>query len=390
MSEGLKMNWIRDNIVKIIIILIVAVLVIVFAVACSGDDDDEIGTESATGYIELENKLQNAAYKYVKKNQKLLPKTTEKSVKIKLDTLINNRYIKEIHAIENSSVVCSGYVEITKKFEDKSDYRYTPYIKCGKYYETKTIGEYIKSNEAIVKDGDGLYLLSENSDGSSYFYRGENPNNYIILDERPYRILEVDENNYLKLIAMKKTSRSYKWDDRYNSSINKTNTYGINDYSLSRIKDTLELLYESESSDDEVYFTEKEKGYIVEKDFCVGKRSSSDTAINKISECKDTNSQKVGLITVSEYYRISTSTGCTEVGKLDCNNYNYLHGYSSNKFVTLTASADNTYSYYLIDNSAYEEYRCNRGYGLYPVIYINNNILYKSGSGTKADPYIVR
>ena len=173
-------------------------------------------------YIELENKLQNATYKYVKRNQKLLPKTTEKVVKIKLDTLIANKYIKEIHALENSSVVCNGYVEITKKFEDKKDYRYTPYLKCGNYYETKVIAEYIKTNEPIVKDGDGLYLLSTNDESSSYYFRGEDPNNYIILDENPYRILEIDDNNNLKLIAMKRTRRSYKWDDRYNATVNKT------------------------------------------------------------------------------------------------------------------------------------------------------------------------
>ena len=384
------MNWIRDNIVKIIVVLVIAVLVIVFAVACSGGDDNEVGTESATGYVELENKLQNAAYKYVKKNQKLLPKTIDKIVKIKLDTLISNRYIKEIHAIENSSIVCSGYVEITKKYSDKSDYRYTPYLKCGKYYETKVIGDYIKTNENVVTDGDGLYLLS-NVDGSSYYYKGEDPNNYIVLDEKLFRILEIDENNYLKLIAMDKTYYRYAWDDRYNSSVGRDNNYGINDYSLSRIKDTLEFLYSNTiDADGEIYFSDKIKGYIVEKEFCIGKRSSSDKAINKEKECKETNLQKVGLITVSDYYRVSTSTGCTEVGKLDCNNYNYLYSYRNNKFVTLTPSADNTYSYYFINDGDYDEVKCNKVNYLYPVIYINNNIIYKSGDGSKADPYVVR
>ena len=384
------MNWIRDNIVKILIILFIAFVVIIFAVACSGDDD-KIGTESATGYAELENKLQNAAYKYVDKNRKLLPKEYGKVVKIKLDTLIANRYIKEIHALENNSIVCSGYVEITKKTTNENDYRYTPYLKCGKYYETKTIADYIKTNELIVQEGDGLYLLSSNDNGSSYYYRGEKPKNYIVLDERLFRILEIDSDNYLKLIAVDKTASTYVWDNRYNASIDKANDYGINDYYVSRIKDSLELIYENTVNPKiGSYITSKERGYIVDKNFCVGKRSKTDKAISIVNECKETNTQKVGLITVSEYYRISTSQGCTEVGKLDCNNYNFLYGYRSNKFVTLTSSSDNTYSYFSSNGGKYEETRCNKSYYLYPVIYINNNTLYKSGSGTVSDPYIVR
>ena len=85
------MNFIRDNIVKIVILLFVAIIIIVVAVACSNRQPN---ISEANGYLEMENKLQNAAIRYVKKNPTLLPKTTDKARKIQMDTLINNKLLK--------------------------------------------------------------------------------------------------------------------------------------------------------------------------------------------------------------------------------------------------------------------------------------------------------
>lgn len=377
------MNFIRENIVKIVALLVVAILVIVFAVACSGGGTP---TDDASGYIEMENKLQNAAIKYVKKNPALLPKTVDKSRKIRLDTLINNKYLGEFHAIEDGNIACTGYVEITKKDEEKDAYRYTPYIKCGKYYQTRTIGDYIKTNEAVVDSGEGLY-----QQGDTYYFKGEYPNNYIVLGQRLYRIIEVTEDNNLKVISTERTGNAYVWDDRYNTE--KEDYFGINIFSKSRLKENLDFLYNNTNEDEgEVFFSETEKDYIVEHDFCVGKRSQKDLAIDSPSECQEKTPLKVGVISLNEYFRASEATGCTAIDKQECNNYNYLFSLNdgNNRFVTLIANADDTYSYYCIYYGELDLKKTYTETTLYPVIYINNNILYKSGSGTSEDPYIVR
>lgn len=377
------MNFIRENIVKIVALLVIAIIVIVVAVACSGGSKP---VDDASGYIEMENKLQNAAIRYVKKNPTLLPKTIDNTRKIRLDTLINNKYLSEFHAIEDGNVSCTGYVEIIKKSEDKDAYRYTPYVKCGKYYQTRTIGDYIKTNEEVVVTGEGLY-----EQGEKYYFKGEYPNNYIILGQRLYRIMEITEENNLKVISTEKTGNSYTWDDRYNTE--KSDYYGINVFSKSRLKESLDFLYNNtDENDGEIFFSETEKDYIVEHDFCVGKRSEKDLSLNSPSECKETISMKVGVISLNEYYRTSIAAGCTEINKQECNNYNYLFSFNdgSNKFATSIGNVEDTYNFYCIYYGELELKKTYTQTSLYPVIYINNNILYKSGSGTEEDPYIVR
>lgn len=396
------MNFIRNNIVKIMIVLIALIVVVVILAACS---KKEAPIDIETGYTEMENRLQNAAIKLTKNNKTLLPTTTEVSKKIKMKTLINKGLITPFHAMEDSNVKCTGYVEVIKKSEDEEDYRYTPYVKCGKYYETKTIGSYIISNEAIVNKGQGLYRVeldtqsanteqtsAETEKKYSYYFKGEYPNNYLLIGERMYRIMEITEDNNLKVISTAKTEDSYIWDDRFNKD--KQDYIGINDFSKSRIKQTLEFLYNNDNQDDgEIFFTNLEKEYIVPHDFCVGKRSLSDTAIYSKSECEVKEELPVGLITLNEYFRVSTSSNCTGVDKQDCNNYNFLYSINPGRqalFMTLTASANDSYSDYQIYYGELVTKKASNSRTLYPVIYLDKNLLYKSGSGTIKDPYIIR
>lgn len=48
------------------------------------------------------------------------------------------------------------------------------------------------------------------------------------MGEKLYRIIEITEDNELKLISTTKYQDSFVWDDRYN--IEKDRNYGINDY----------------------------------------------------------------------------------------------------------------------------------------------------------------
>ena len=402
------MNFIRDNIVKIAIILVVVIILIVVISACGKMGPTSVSSDE--GYSDMENRLQTAAIKYVESNKRLLPKTTDQVRKIQLSTLLSNNMINELHAVENNNVTCRGYVEITKKDSKEEDYRYTPFIKCGKYYETKTISQYILDNEKIATTGEGLYqeLVSNPTptektdsktteeevatDASSYYYKGEYPNNYIILGERLYRIMGITEDNNLKVISTAKTYRSYNWDDRFNTEDD--NYSGINDFDKSRLKENLEFIYtNTDEEEGEIFFSEEEKGYIIDHDFCVGKRSEKDVNINSTAECEVKSKNKVGIITVSDYYKVSTSSSCDAVGKQECNNYNYLYSIEEeddSSFMTLTADKDDSFSFYFIDEGDYDIDECNSYKQLYPVVFLDNRLLYKSGTGTKEDPFIVR
>lgn len=385
------MNWIRDNILKVLLILgVVVVVIIIIAIAITPKGDD---TVSGSKYGELETKLQNAAIKYMNSHKKKLPKSTEETTTINLKTLQADNYIGNIVAVDNRNTKCTGVVEIDRITEDEEiEYRYTPYITCGKYYTTKNIGNYIIDLE--TKDGEferttdaGLYKI-----GDSYVFRGENVNNYIQLGSRLYRIIKIDANKQLQLISTEGTEEAYTWDDRYN--VSKDSDVGINDFLKSRLYDTLQNLYDSSQVQKfEKFFSDEEKDYIIPHDFCIGKRSSTDENINSGAECSETIGLNVGLIAIDEYMRASIDPNCTSISDKSCMNYNYftkLGKRSTYSYVTLTAVADNTYEYYRVNYDELLLTKTVNAYSLYPVIYINAKTIYSYGTGTILDPYIVR
>lgn len=362
------MNFFRENILKIIIVIVVLVIVIIVStVLFSGK------TISNTSYTNMEENMKKAAVKYTNQNQGLLPKSEGEIKTIKLDTLVNNKKIKELKALEDENIICTGYVSISMK--DK-DYIYKPYLKCGKYYETKTIADYIKANEPVVTSDDGLYAY-----GEKLVYRGENPNNYVALGDKLYRIIEITEDGNLKLISTVRHENSITWDNRYNSETKENS--GINNFSKSRLKDSLNLIYKSN------YFSTEDKKMITKYDICVGKRSKSDGSIDGISECsvKEPN-QYVSLIQVNEYMRASIDQNCKTANNPECANYNYLSNVSY--IVTQNANLDNTYEIYVINYGETRTTYASDYFEIYPVIYLDKDVLYKSGNGTSENPYTLR
>ena len=384
------MNWIRDNILKVVLITFTLIVITVIIVACSMGGGKPV--DSASGYIELENKLQNAAISYVNEHPSILPKTTETIKKVKLNTLIEAGKINKLYAVDNKSIVCKGHVEIEKISEEEQNYRYTPYISCGKYYVTKTIANYIIDKETqngeFVRTADaGLYNIND-----EYVFKGEYPNNFIYLGDHLYRIIKIDNENHLKLISTTRTLGYYTWDDRYN--ITKDTEVGINDFLKSRLYEGLDFIYNNvDEEEGEVFFSELEKSYIVEHDFCYGKRDVNDTNMYSGVECTETVPLKVGLINVNEYPIASIDPNCKGLYDKSCANYNYfvmLDTKRDNNIVTLTAASNDSYSFYKIDYREVDVKKTDSSASLFPVIYISDRVIYKSGSGTYLDPYIVR
>ena len=383
------MNWLRDNILKVVLGIFLLIIIAIVIVACTMGN--KTTPDISEGYAALENRLQNAAIKYVNEHPNILPKTTDTIKKVKLDTLVNAGKIGKLHSPEDKSVVCKGYVEIEKLYEDKNEYKYIPYISCGKYYVTTTIADHIidletKNGEFNRTSEDGLYKFN-----NEYVFRGEYPNNFISIAGYLYRIIKIDENKQLQLISVGKTRDKYIWDDRYNYE--KDRYYGINDFEKSRLNNSLLFVYENDNEEEgEIFITEEERSYIVEHDFCIGKRKIDDENIYSGAECAVTTPLKVGLITVNEYARASLDPHCNNLYEKSCANYNYfimLDESNHYPFQTLTAVADNTYEFFMIDYEIYYS-KTSSGKQLYPVVYIDEKTIYKSGTGTRLDPYIVR
>ena len=368
------MGFIRENILKIIFFIIFFVILIVIFSLFFGKSS----SVKVNSYLDMESYLLSAGKKYYSDNKKSLPNNENEMNKVNLDTLVNEKYIKELTAFEDEKVTCTGYVEVTTL---NKGYKYVPYLKCGKYYETQTFASYIINNEKLVNSEDGLYKL-----GNTYVYRGENPHNYVLLGDKKYRIIDITGDE-ARLISVKKLSMSLIWDNRYNVSIDRY--YGINDYSRSRLKDLFEEAY-NYNVDDYTLFNDVEKDKMVLHDVCVGKRYSNYNAIDSSNECKTKESnQIISLITVSDYARSSADTNCKNIYSKACVNYNYMSQLNSS-FETITAAADNTYQVFKIVDGVATLVKASNSFTANIVIHLDKSSLYSSGDGTEATPYIVR
>lgn len=368
------MKFLRENIVKIALVFGILIVIVIVLIACSGG-----GTSVGKGrsYSKIEDNFKNAATKFLQKHGDLLPTEEGKTIQVQMSSIYTEKEMKKIVSPEDSNVKCDGYANVNFKFNDNGDkvYRVVPHIKCGDLYETEDLYVHILKNEDIVTSLDGLYKI-----GNEYVYRGENPNNYIQLGVHLYRILSIDEDGFIKLINAEQLPTSVIWDDRYNKDIQRSD--GINDYYVSRVRAAILEFY---SSGD--YYTDSERNLFVKRNYCIGRRSSSNIGISRDEECQQTSDEDfVSLPMLYDYFIASVDPDCKTIYDKTCGNYNYLTEITP--FLTLTASKDNTYDVYVADVPAYADVA--RSHEKLSLVTFIADVSYSSGKGTLADPYIVK
>lgn len=345
----------------IALILIIVVLVIVANKSKSG----------SFKYSDIESKMVSAAKNYYEKNSDLLPTMDGSSISITADTLIENSFLKPFSEMVDEGISCSGNVDIYKNGED---YAYFPYLDCGEtYVSLKLSSELIKN---VVTSGDGLYKI-----GDEYVFRGEYPNNYVTFSGKSWRIVKINSDGSIKLIYTEEKTEKSVWDDRYNSE--KNGYVGINDFRKSRILDHLQSIYDNNS-----YFEKDNKTLLVKEDWCIGSITQGDTLISTLDVCSDVYSDLyIGLINVSEVLAPSLDSDCNSLYDVQCTNYNYF--FTINTGWTLNSVKDNTYSVYSSDSGMASFQNASITSYLRPVINVNGDVLYKSGAGTKEEPYLI-
>lgn len=321
-------------------------------------------------YGEIENRMLSSAKSYYNDNKEKLPQEIGGSVSVDSLTLVENGYMEEFEEYNKEVVACSGTVTVTN---NNGHYLYLPDLKC-EGYKTTTLYNKILDDQPIVTEQSGLYEIN-----GEYVFRGEFPNNYVKFAGRIWRIIRLTSGNEIRLIGVDRYE-SKIWDDRYN--INASGTTGITIYEISRIKEQLDTIYDTEFDNDE-------KVNIVSKQLCVGKRSSKEKNNSGEVECKTLteNTYPLGMIQVNEYMQASIDENCKIQENVSCTNYNYLANLEDN-YWTITSSTENDYDVYYIADAVRTidaaQYR-----GIRLTLNIDGNIIYKSGNGTEEDPYVI-
>ena len=334
-------------------------------------------------YPEIEKILENAAVEYFKDYPTNLPTVDGNIISIDSSSLSQAEKMKDLGEYLPEGVACTGSVQVQKVSDD---YVYTPYLNCGDAYSTIELYKKITNEANIVSSGYGLYAHN-----GTYTFRGEATNNYVKLDKSLWRIVKVTSNNNIVLIKDEGTSYTEVWDNRYN----KTQLYdaGINNYSVSRIKEYLDKIYngvDEKLDESEIILSKKDKAKLVPFNLCIGKRSANSTTNNNSEECSQLlKTQKIGLLTLSDFLYASLDKDCTVATSKTCKNYNYLT--QKKDWWLITGDKDNDAKVFKVNRSGFAELNdASMSADVRPVIYLSGRALYKSGKGTLEKPYRVR
>ena len=329
-------------------------------------------------YEQVEEIMKKAAIEYFAEYPENLPKGEGQGIEIDCANLVAAGKMKDLSNYVGEGNACTGTVQVQKSGDD---YLYTPYLNCGEEYATMELYKAVVSQGTVNQGQYGLYRI-----GSDYVFRGEKVNNYVELDEGLWRIVKINAKGNVVLVKDEAVGSPVPYDDRYNEE--KEWKSGINAFGASRLKDSIENMYQNPDKDlKEVFLSKEDKQRIVTFNLCVGKRAESDTGNDNSIECKTTQANtKVGLLTVSDYMRASIDSNCTTTISKSCTNYNYLK--TDFSWWSVTANSASTSEAYLIDDGGSIESNMTTIYAyIRPVIYLNERTMYKSGEGTKSKPY---
>ena len=338
-----------------------------------------VGTNYTFDQMELE--LKNAAIKYYQVQDALLPANEGEKSEVDATTLSSDEYklMKPLSKMRKNTQ-CSGTVVVQKI---NNEYIYTPYLDCGDTYKTKELFNAVKDENKTVTSGNGLYEMN-----GELVFRGDNVNNYVKLSKGLFRIIKITSENKILLIPEFEEYYYNTWDDRYNTDLGYS--AGINDYRLSRVKDTLLNIYNGDISKF-ILLDDTDKQKLTTYSLCIGKRGKKETNNTGEVECADKlDNQMIGLLTASDYVNASTDVNCTTTTSKSCQNYNYLKVKDSNYWL-MTTSNENTAIVYYINNEGYiAESNASSLSMIRPTIMLNNNVMIKGGKGTESDPFILK
>ena len=330
------------------------VLIIIFLIIKNG----------RLNYNQIENRMIHSAKNYYKDNKDLLPIANNGTVTITTDKLTEEKYLKDLKKlVKNKNDECSGVVTVTK---NDDLYLYSATLSCGEKYTTKKVKDVIASN--VTTSGDGLYQYN-----NEFIFKGDNPNNYLSFAGKTWRIIKINNDGSIKIIDTEKRD-NIAWDDRYNSD--KEYNVGINDYRVSRIRETLKSLLSEINKDNQVY--------LLKQNLCIGKRDYDEKNLDGTVECSDIVNDDIGLIQINEYALASNSELCKNPTDPECTNYNYLANIGS--MWTLNADSKTSYKVYKISNGVILTNAVNSSQPKM-VVTINPTVNHASGNGTQEKPY---
>ena len=197
--------------------------------------------------------------------------------------------------------------------------------------------------------------ISKTTD-NSYIFKGKDVNNYVLYNGIMFRIVSIDTDKHIKLISDDSlTSMVFGYNEDY------INSY-VNEW-LNKTEDENTGIFENS--------LDSPRKYLVNTKMCIDEVKDLESY-----KCTNYNNEYlVGLLSMEEYINAGG-----EDSYLNNGTYWWLSNTSNNN------------AWYVIDdgtvNNIIKSNNTYYGYGVRPVITLNENIVVSSGDGTKENPYI--
>lgn len=338
-------------------------------------------TTKTYNYEDMETILKDAAVAYFVDHPDQLPKNDGDAVVVDSSNLVYEGKMNDLSTYRNDGVACTGTVQVENV---SGEYVYIPFLNCGESYSSVELASKIEEDNPTVSNGNGLYAINK-----ARVFRGENVNNYVQLDKSLWRVVKINNDGTITLIHATGLDFYQPWDNRYNEE--RLYESGINNYSVSRIKDYLQKLYSNPSKDDgEEILSNNDKARLVSFTVCVGSRKTSSEGRNNAEECRQkVQNQKLGLLTLSDYLVASLDTTCKSADTKSCMNYNYLT--TDDEWWLATPNAEDTSTVFKVDRSGVVKAEIASTYSrVRPVITLNSHTMFASGKGTADKPYKIK
>lgn len=266
--------------------------------------------------------------------------------------------------------------------------------------EAMTVNGLVVQNNNIAKENeDGLH-----QDVDGYYFKGNVSNNYVMFENRLFRIVRVNNDNTVKMIS-EGYATSFMWGDKadYKDSniqnwLNKTdkehsgiyyNTI-VNSKLLKKTEYTEDILKDGKIITREEFNKEKEEAQNkleVEKE-----EVTEEVKEEKKEEKKATKKNKKEEETVEETVEVKKDSDYVTI--LTIKDYTLANGKSSylnnGKMFFLLGLTDEYENLYVEEDGSIQSTDSTAGYGIRPVITLKKNTEVVSGSGTKDDPYVIK
>lgn len=267
-----------------------------------------------------------------------------------------------------------------------------------KYFDSQKAHNKIVSNN-LTLSGPGLYqdtyetgFNDEESFSSKYYFRGKEVNNNIILNNNCFKIINIAQNDAIKIMHFGKSNNNTCIDVKDDNNIIAWDENGSNNFSTSTVLNYLNEWAKKEGIIDSPLVLKKATWHIGALIFNSKSNLTDDIKAERFNEeenQKTTYTGLVGLINASDYMKaaeIPCVTGAyRDEGECQINNYLFF----KDKMWTLNKTDGNKEHVWGIENGVMQsKLSSNNQFMANPVIYLKPNLKLK-GEGTLLNPYIV-